>query len=323
MEFGSVNTLLIVAIPVFIITMVVEGLISRDHDGAGYIGKDTMASLLMGIGYLLIQLPIKGFTIAGYVWLYEHRFFDLEVGIGTWLMLLFAEDFCFYWYHRTHHTVRILWASHINHHSSKFYNLSTALRQPWTAPVMGPIFWAILPLLGFPVEMILIQQLVNLLYQYWIHTELIGSMGWFGSVFNTPSHHRVHHGKNPRYLDKNYGGTFIIWDRLLGTFQAEDEAVQYGLTTDIESYNPFYIAFHEFFAAFRDVVGARTMWGRVQYLIGPPGWREDGSGQSVRELQEELERKAKVEQSEQLSKPMTIPPPTAPVAAPPASQSSR
>ncbi len=293
MEWGTIPTIFAVAIPVFVLTMLIEWRMSRGHDhGHGYEAKDAAASVSMGIGFLLIQAPMKGVTVAGYAWLYQHRLFDLEVGVFTWLMLLLAEDLCYYWYHRLHHTVRILWASHVNHHSSRFYNLSTALRQAWTSPFTAPWFWMVLPLLGFPVELILIQQTVSLLYQYWIHTELIGSMGVFGSVFNSPSHHRVHHGSNLHYLDKNYGGIFIIWDRLFGTFQAEDVAPVYGLTTNIESYNPVVIAFHEFAAAARDVWQARSWRARVQFLIGPPGWREDGGG-SVAQLQEAARRDAR------------------------------
>lgn len=289
MEFGTIPSIMAVAIPVFLITMIIEWRMSRHADhGKGYLAKDAVASVSMGVGFLLIQAPMKAVTVAGYTWLYEHRIFDLEVGIGTWLLLLVAEDLCYYWYHRLHHTVRVLWASHINHHSSRFYNLSTALRQAWTSPFTGPIFWAVLPLLGFPVELVLIQQLVSLLYQYWIHTELIGSMGAFGWVFNTPAHHRVHHGKNPRYLDKNFGGIFIVWDRLFGTFQAEEEQVEFGLTHDIDSYNPVYIAFHEYLATARDVARARTWRGRWGYLFKAPGWREDGSGETVEQLQERL-----------------------------------
>lgn len=293
MELSTPRTILLVALPVFFLTMLLERRLLRGHHGRGYETKDATASVAMGVGFLVLQAPVKAAVIAGYLWLYEHRLFDLEVSASTWVLLLFAEDLCFYWYHRSHHTVRILWASHVNHHSSKFYNLSTALRQPWTSPVLAPMFWAVLPLLGFPVEMILVQQLLNLLYQYWVHTELVGSMGAYGWVFNTPSHHRVHHGKNPVYLDKNHGGIFILWDRLFGTFQAEVEPVEYGLTEDISSYNPVYIAFHEFIAVFRDVRQAKTLQAKLRYLFGAPGWREDGTGQTVRELQRALANRAR------------------------------
>ena len=131
-----------------------------------------------------------------------------------------------------------------------------------------------MPFLGFPVEWIVIQQVLNLLYQYWIHSELIGSMGWLGLVFNTPSHHRVHHGTNPRYLDKNHGGTLIVWDRMFGTFQAEDEAPVYGLVHDISSYNPLYIAFHEFGAIGRDLWTEKSRRKRFWVVFGPPGGRD-------------------------------------------------
>jgi len=211
MEAGSYWQILSIAIPIFFLTMVIEWRIAKGNaKSRGYMSKDTAASLSMGIGYLLIQLPLKGMALGLYLWLYNRRLFDFELGVFSWVLLIIAEDFCFYWYHRTHHTFRILWASHVNHHSSKFYNLSTALRQPWTAPLIGPFFWLPLPFLGFPVEWIVIQQVLNLLYQYWIHTELIGSMGWFGLVFNTPSHHYLHPGPNQRYLNKNHASKSIV-----------------------------------------------------------------------------------------------------------------
>jgi hypothetical protein len=142
----------------------------------------------MGLGFLAINTVLALLPFAGLAWLYQFRLFDIPVVWWSWVLLLFAEDFCYYWFHRLHHEVRTLWAAHINHHSSTRYNFSTALRQSWTTPFTGFIFWIPLPLLGFPVEMILIQKSISLLYQYWLHTELIGKLGWFGVVFNTPSH---------------------------------------------------------------------------------------------------------------------------------------
>jgi sterol desaturase/sphingolipid hydroxylase (fatty acid hydroxylase superfamily) len=275
MDTGSYWQILSIAIPIFFLTMFIEWRISKGSTKSrGYIAKDTVASLAMGVGYLLIQLPLKGMALGLYLWLYNRRLFDFEFGVMSWVLLIVAEDFCFYWYHRTHHTVRILWASHVNHHSSKFFNLSTALRQPWTAPFIGPFFWLPLPFLGFPVEWIIIQQVLNLLYQYWTHTELIGSLGWFGLIFNTPSHHRVHHATNARYLDKNLAGTLIIWDRMFGTFEPEKEAPVYGLVHDISSHNPFYIAFHEFGAIGRDLWLEKSWRKRFWVVFGPPGGRD-------------------------------------------------
>ena len=143
---------------------------------------------------------------------------------------------------------------------------------------MSWVFWLPLVLLGFHPLMIVLAQTFSLLYQYWIHTELIERMGAFGWVFNTPSHHRVHHAANPQYLDRNYGGILIVWDRLFGTFETEQEPVQYGLTTNIGTYNIFVVAFHEWRAMLKDIIEAKSWMGRLWYLIALPGWREDGSG---------------------------------------------
>jgi sterol desaturase/sphingolipid hydroxylase (fatty acid hydroxylase superfamily) len=189
------------AIPFFLGTLLLEHwLVYRraqqegaDTKLAGFTTKDSIASVAMGLGFLAINTVLALLPFAGLAWLYQFRLFDIPVVWWSWVLLLFAEDFCYYWFHRLHHEVRTLWAAHINHHSSTRYNFSTALRQSWTTPFTGFIFWIPLPLLGFPVEMILIQKSISLLYQYWLHTELIGKLGWFGVVFNTPSHPHQEH----------------------------------------------------------------------------------------------------------------------------------
>jgi sterol desaturase/sphingolipid hydroxylase (fatty acid hydroxylase superfamily) len=280
------------AIPFFLGTLLLEHwLVHRreqkegaDTKLAGFTTKDSVASVTMGLGFLAINTVLALLPFAGLAWLYQFRLFDIPVVWWSWVLLLFAEDFCYYWFHRLHHEVRTLWAAHINHHSSTHYNLSTALRQSWTTPFTGFIFWIPLPLLGFPVEMILIQKSISLVYQYWLHTELIGKLGWFGVIFNTPSHHRVHHGRNPIYLDRNHAGIFIIWDKMFGTFEPEGETLDYGLTKNIHTYNPIRIAFHEWNAMLKDAWNAKTWRGRFGYLVMPPGWTEDGSGKTSQEL---------------------------------------
>jgi sterol desaturase/sphingolipid hydroxylase (fatty acid hydroxylase superfamily) len=196
--------------------------------------------------------------------------------------LFFADDLAYYWFHRVHHEVRVFWASHVVHHSSEHYNLSTALRQTWT-PMTALPFWAPLALLGFAPWMILTQQAISLIYQFWIHTERVKKMPrWFEFFFNTPSHHRVHHGANEVYLDRNYGGILIVWDRIFGTFQGETERPRYGLTQNISTFRPTRVAFHEFVDLARDVRGARSWRERFGYVFRGPGWSPDGSGGGTR-----------------------------------------
>jgi alkylglycerol monooxygenase len=282
------ESLIVYAIPAFLLMLALEALWARRavREGTqvvgeggratggrvvGYGGRDTAASLTMGIGYLFLSLAAKFGVLAVMTWLYEHRLFDLPQSWWVWVLLVFAEDFCYYWFHRTHHSVRFLWAAHVNHHSSTRYNLSTALRQSWTTPLTSPVFWLPLPLLGFNPVLVLTQQALSLLYQFWLHTEAIGSLGPFEHVFNTPSHHRVHHGSNPEYLDKNHGGIFIIWDKLFGTFEPERSAVRYGLTKNVESHNPVRIAFHEWVDIAHDVRGARNLGAGLRFVFGSPG----------------------------------------------------
>lgn len=239
----------------------------------GYELRDTAASLTLGMG----NVAISGFTTLGAVFLwqlgYAHRVLDLgsaPVPLAA-LLLFIGEDLCYYWFHRAHHEVRLLWAAHVHHHSSQYFNLSTALRQPWFTPVTGPWFWLPLALLGFPPPAILSAQAVSLLYQFWIHTEVVrrlpAPLEW---LLNTPSHHRVHHAKNPEYLDRNHGGVLIVWDRLFGTFEPERAPVQYGLTKDIHTFNPLRITTHELADMLREVRSASSWSERARLVFGRP-----------------------------------------------------
>jgi sterol desaturase/sphingolipid hydroxylase (fatty acid hydroxylase superfamily) len=290
-----VSNLVLYSIPAFVALLLLElAWASRRPDVTGYEVRDTFASLAMGLLNIGVSLGAKLLSIPFFAVLYEHRVLELgALGAWSWPILLVAEDCCYYWFHRSHHEVRVLWAVHVNHHSSQRYNLSTALRQALLTPLTGPVFWAPLALVGFPPWMILTAQAWSLLYQFWLHTEAIDRLGPLEWFMNTPSHHRVHHGKNVAYLDKNHGGIFIIWDRLFGTFAREDEKVRYGLTKDIETFNPLRIGFHEFAAIGRDVARAPTLAAKLGYALAPPGWSHDGSTQTATQLQRAIRASAR------------------------------
>jgi sterol desaturase/sphingolipid hydroxylase (fatty acid hydroxylase superfamily) len=286
-----VSNLVLYSIPAFLALIVLEVLWARRHpEAVGYERRDTVASLSMGIANVVVSAVAKLISIPFFAWVYEHRVAELgdPAQLSSWLVLLVAEDFCYYWFHRTHHEVRVLWAVHVNHHSSEHYNLSTALRQALLTPLTGPIFWAPLALAGYPPWMILTAQAWSLLYQFWLHTEAIPKLGPLEYVLNTPSHHRVHHGKNVRYLDRNHGGIFIVWDRLFGTFEPEGERVQYGLTKDIHTFNLVAISFHELAAIAQDVRRAPTLRAKLGYIFAPPGWSHDGSTLTAGQLHAQL-----------------------------------
>jgi sterol desaturase/sphingolipid hydroxylase (fatty acid hydroxylase superfamily) len=284
--------LVLASIPAFLISILVEVVwVTRhrnDPSVTGYTAKDTWASLAMGLGNVGVSAVTKLATIAALTWLYQYRAFDLAGRWWAWVILLFAEDLCYYAFHRASHEVRFLWAAHENHHSSRHYNLSTALRQSWTTPITGPIFWMPLALAGFTPAMVMTAQAWSLLYQFWLHTESVRSLGPLEAVMNTPSHHRVHHGSNVEYLDRNHAGIFVIWDRLFGTFEPERAKVEYGLTTNIRTYNPFRIAFHEWANLGRDLRNTPRIAHKLGYVLRPPGWSPDGRTRTARQLQEEL-----------------------------------
>jgi len=285
------ETLILSAIPFFLATMVVEALVLwhavHDHaheggtagadrspapDRVGYAWRDTRTSLAMGLGHLVIAGAWKLVFAAILAGIYVLSPLHLPTGVWwIWVALFFADDLAYYCYHRGHHRVRLFWATHVVHHSSEHYNLSTALRQDWT-PFSATLFW--MPsALFFPPWMVFLATGWSLVYQFTLHTEAIDRyprpIEW---LFNTPSHHRVHHGSQAQYLDRNYGGILIVWDRLFGTFEPEGERVRYGLTTNIETYNPARVATHEFAAIWRDVRAARGLRRRLGHLFAGPGW---------------------------------------------------
>lgn len=285
------HDLILGAIPFFAIFMLVEFLVGRHRETPVYETKDTSASLAMGAVNVLLSVGIDVLMLLTLAVFYQFRIFTIpEDAWWAWLLAIVAFDFCFYWMHRFHHEVRFFWAAHVNHHSSQKYNYSTALRQSWTEPLTAIPFWIPLAILGFSPKMVLFALTIDLLYQFLVHTELVKSLGPVEWIFNTPSHHRVHHGSNLRYLDKNYGGILIIWDRLFGSFEPEsdEEKVVFGLTSNIETYNPLKIAFHEWIAMGRDAASRSGFSNRLKTLYSPPGWDPDEKTLTVSQLRAKL-----------------------------------
>jgi sterol desaturase/sphingolipid hydroxylase (fatty acid hydroxylase superfamily) len=262
---------LIVLFALAVPCLLAELALSARRDLALFDRRDTVANLLVGAGGLLagavgrvIALPISW-------WLFEHRMFDLPAGTWTWIGLLLAHDACFYAFHRASHRVRVLWAAHVPHHSSAHYNLTTALRLSWTTPFTGIPFWWPLPLLGFDPLWILGAHAFSLGYQFCLHTQLVGRLGPLEWVLNTPSHHRVHHGCDREYVDKNFGGVLIVWDRLFGTFAAETKAPTYGLVHPLRSHRVITIAFAEWRAVWIAVPRrGLSVRQRVSALVAHP-----------------------------------------------------
>jgi sterol desaturase/sphingolipid hydroxylase (fatty acid hydroxylase superfamily) len=267
------------AIPFFVLLLAVEWAsyrhLNEDHiELVGYELRDTRTSLTMGLGNVTVNVVWKLAVVAVYAALYELTPLRLDAGDWwVWVLLFFADDLAYYWFHRVSHESRVFWASHVVHHSSQHYNLSTAVRQTWVPMTYLP-FWLPLPLLGFEPWMILLAQSWSLIYQFGLHTERIGKLPRpLEAILNTPSHHRVHHGANEQYLDRNYGGILVIWDRLFRSFEPEGERVRYGLTTNIETHNPVRVAFHEYHALARDLRATRSWRTRWNLLLRGPGYR--------------------------------------------------
>ena len=273
------------AIPFFVGSLLLEWWLTWRENHERYNLTDAAASIGLGLGSLLFDIPGKLLALYCYNFVYTHRLFDIELTVFSAVLLFILDDFSYYWFHRWEHEHRFLWAAHENHHSSQEYNLATALRQPWLAVLYKYALWSWLVWLGFPPVWVFVSQAINLVYQYWIHTKLIGKLPvWFETIFNTASHHRVHHGSNIRYLDKNHAGVFIVWDKLFGTFEPETEEVIYGLTQNIDTNNVVKIAFNEYVNLWQDMKNAPTWLDAWRYFWNAPGWSHDGSKKTTRQL---------------------------------------
>lgn len=282
------------AIPVFLLSIAVELFINYKERTDYYESKDSWACISMGLGSAVLDILGKSLFFLVFTYCYNQFGFFKELLAYSFLgyvILFFAEDFSFYWHHRLSHQIRLLWAAHSNHHSSQYFNLSVALRQSWTEVFYKYSFYIWLAIIGFPPMMILTQISINLIYQFFTHTQRITKLpAAIEYVFNTPSHHRVHHASNVIYLDRNHAGTLIIWDKMFGTFQAElpNEAVVYGITTNINTYNPIKIAASDFVLLYHDVKNAINWQDRLKYLFYPPGWSPNGSTLTANEMRAKL-----------------------------------
>ncbi|MDF8333608.1 sterol desaturase family protein [Novosphingobium cyanobacteriorum] len=281
------------AIPFFIIAIVLEMLWAARHRPDAYEPADTWTSLALGVGSTVIGGVFATTIYAAATWAYAHRVFTVPVawpiGIASWIGCFLLDDLNYYWFHRSAHRVRWFWAAHVNHHSSQHYNLSTALRQPWTTlPALSFAFRIWPAFIGFPPAMLVTVGGINLVYQFWIHTEAVRRLPrWLEAVLNTPSHHRVHHAVNPRYLDRNYAGVLIVWDRLFGTFAPEldEDPPRYGIIRQLGTFGLLHSAFHEWKALLKDLAKA-PFRHKLSYLLRPPGWSHDGSRDSSDAIRE-------------------------------------
>ncbi len=272
--------LIVMAIPVFFALIAIELVVAWRTQRKAYRLSDAINDLSCGILQQLAEVFLKAVFFGGYVFLYErYRIVSLPGNaVWVWAACLVGVDLLYYWFHRTSHEVGAVWATHVVHHQSEDFNLAVALRQGAFQGAFSFVFYLPLAIAGFPPLVFLTASSINTLYQFWIHTETIGRLGPLERVLNTPSHHRVHHGRNPEYIDRNLGGMLIVWDRLFGTFEPERSRVVYGITTPLRSWNPLWANVHYWVELFRLAFRAPRLWDKVLYFLKPPGWRPDDAG---------------------------------------------
>jgi sterol desaturase/sphingolipid hydroxylase (fatty acid hydroxylase superfamily) len=283
------DDLILLALPLFLVAVLVEYIYSARRNIAWYERHDFLGSMGVMVITAVVDILPKLVGVAAMFVLYDIS--PLKGTFGrqwwSWLLLFLLDDFTYYWFHRANHEIRLMWAGHVNHHSSEYMNYGTALRQGVGERVYKYLFWLPLPLLGFEPAMVITMMSISLFYQFWIHTRAIGRLHpLIELVFNTPSHHRVHHASNIRYLDCNHGGTLIIWDRLFGTFSEETdlEPVVYGLTRNIDTFNPIKIVLHEYRAMISDIRSVSRWQDKLRYLALAPGWHHEGPDKRARTL---------------------------------------
>jgi alkylglycerol monooxygenase len=277
---------IVYAIPVFFVLILLELGLAHYMKRDVYRLNDSINDISTGMLQLLAGIFFRVVIFGAYVWTYQT---SKESGIAwdissksviAWVLLFFSVDFFYYWFHRASHQMNGPWAAHVVHHQSEEYNLSVALRQGSFQALFSWPFYLPLAVVGFPPFMTFLVRAVNTLYQFWIHTRLIDRLGPFEWIFNTPSHHRVHHARNRKYLDKNHAGTLIIWDRLFGTFMKEEEEPTYGVTKALNSWNPIWANFHSWGHLYRLMRRARRWQDKIKVCFMPPAWMPEGLGSS-------------------------------------------
>ena len=277
-----------IALPVFVLGIGIEALYYRVALRRPYGWPVAGSNLVVAVGRLASDAATKAIVVAVYFVAYEWRLFDIPMNRWeSWLALFFAVEIAYYWLHRYSHEIRWMWAQHSVHHSARQLTLSVAYRLGWTQFVAGPwLFLIPVCWIGFEPAAVMLMYAASLLYQFWLHTETVGRLGPVEWIFNTPSHHRVHHAVEPEYLDRNYGGVLIIWDRLFGTFAQyrEDAPITYGMVRQLDSNNPLKIAFAEWAALLRDLRSARSLREVLGYVFAAPGWKPDGTGMTSRAI---------------------------------------
>lgn len=265
------------ATPVFFVLIALELLVAKLRGKQAYASSDMVNSIGLGVISQIVSVFSKLLTIGIYAWCVEHlAVLALPAdSVWVWALSLLMYDFCYYWLHRCGHEVNILWAAHVVHHQSEYYNLSTALRQTGSGALLGWLFYLPMAVLGVPLKVFAVVALIDLLYQFWVHTEQIGRLGWFDRVFCSPSNHRAHHAVNDRYLDRNYGGILILWDRLFGTFVEENDndPPVYGTRSPLRSWNPLWANAEVYWSTAVDAWHARRWRDKFLLWVKPPGWR--------------------------------------------------
>jgi sterol desaturase/sphingolipid hydroxylase (fatty acid hydroxylase superfamily) len=284
------DLLVLLSTPLYTIIIGLEMLLSSLEGRRFYSWQDTLTNLYLMFLNLGLELLTRFISFAGLFYFFHLYDFQVQPNWMYWLMLIFGVDFCYYWLHRMNHEVRLFWAVHVTHHSSDYFNLTVGFRSSVFETLYRFIFYIPLALLGFhPLDIYFIHSLLQI-YGILVHTQYVGKLGWLEYVLVTPSHHRVHHASNVRYLDKNIGMTFIWWDKMFGTFEPErpNEPIEYGLTKPLEDRGPVNILMHEWRDLWRDVRRAPDWSTALRYLFNPPGWSPDGSTLTSKQLQAQL-----------------------------------
>lgn len=281
------------ALPIFFIAILIEITAKKLLNARGTLNSvDDSVSIFMGLISVVTNGAAAFITLGMLLWAEQFKVFDLPLTLTVIIACFILDDLRYYLHHRIAHRCRWPWAMHIIHHSSRRYSLAVALRQGWTKHFTGTTVLKIpLVLIGFNPILVIFCGALNAVYQFFLHTETVHKLPkWFEAIFNTPSHHRVHHGKNPEYLDSNYAGTLIIWDKVFGTFVPENENAypDYGLVKDFETFNPFKIFIHEYWGILKDVFGSkRSLKDRLLYIVAPPGWSHDNSRKTSKDIKRE------------------------------------